>query len=93
MLDLSRYLPGPLVTRLLADLGARVIKVEPLDGDPMWGKMRQARLPDDQANPDRFQQGNRLAQTRLPDPIRGGRPFVDLGVGVAADAELRGRTE
>lgn len=33
--DLSRYLPGPLVTRLLADLGARVIKIEePTVGDP-----------------------------------------------------------
>lgn len=36
VVDLSRYLPGPLVTRLLADLGARVIKVEePKLGDPV----------------------------------------------------------
>ena len=35
VVDLSRYLPGPLVTRLLADLGARVLKVEePKLGDP-----------------------------------------------------------
>lgn len=35
VVDLSRYLPGPLVSRLLADLGARVIKVEePTLGDP-----------------------------------------------------------
>ncbi len=35
VVDLSRYLPGPLVARLLADLGARVIKVEePRLGDP-----------------------------------------------------------
>ena len=35
VVDLSRYLPGPLVTRLLGDLGARVIKVEePSLGDP-----------------------------------------------------------
>lgn len=35
VVDLSRYLPGPLVSRLLADLGARVIKVEePSLGDP-----------------------------------------------------------
>ena len=34
--DLSRYLPGPLVSRLLGDLGARVIKVEePILGDPV----------------------------------------------------------
>ena len=35
VVDLSRYLPGPLVARILADLGARVIKVEePKLGDP-----------------------------------------------------------
>lgn len=35
VVDFSRYLPGPLVTRLLSDLGARVIKVEePRLGDP-----------------------------------------------------------
>ena len=33
VLDLSRYLPGPLLTRILADLGARVIKVEPPQGE------------------------------------------------------------
>lgn len=36
MVDLSRYLPGPLVSRILADLGADVIKVEePKLGDPV----------------------------------------------------------
>ncbi len=36
VVDLSRYLPGPLVARLLGDLGARVIKVEePNLGDPV----------------------------------------------------------
>ncbi len=35
VVDLSRNLPGPLVSRLLGDLGARVIKVEePTLGDP-----------------------------------------------------------
>ncbi len=35
VVDLSRYLPGPLVSRILGDLGARVIKVEePQLGDP-----------------------------------------------------------
>ncbi len=34
--DFSRHLPGPLAARLLADLGARVIKVEePRSGDPV----------------------------------------------------------
>ncbi|HXT51322.1 MAG TPA: CaiB/BaiF CoA-transferase family protein, partial [Thermoanaerobaculia bacterium] len=36
VVDLTRHLPGPLGARLLADLGARVIKVEePQAGDPV----------------------------------------------------------
>ena len=35
VLDLSQYLPGPFATRLLADMGAEVIKVEPPAGDPL----------------------------------------------------------
>lgn len=51
VVDLSRYLPGPLVSRLLADLGARVIKIEePTLGDPsrlappVVGQERQSAL-------------------------------------------------
>lgn len=33
--DFSLYLPGPYATRLLADLGAEVTKVEPPRGDPI----------------------------------------------------------
>ena len=36
VVDLSRHLPGPLTARMLANLGARVIKVErPPHGDPV----------------------------------------------------------
>ena len=35
VLDLSWYLPGPFLTRILVDLGAEVWKVEPPQGDPL----------------------------------------------------------
>ncbi|WP_367110151.1 CaiB/BaiF CoA transferase family protein [uncultured Psychrobacter sp.] len=34
VVDLTRNLPGPFATRLLADLGANIIKIEPKNGDP-----------------------------------------------------------
>ena len=37
VVDLTRYLPGPYGTRLLADLGATIVRVEPPQGDPMRG--------------------------------------------------------
>lgn len=34
ILEIAYFLAGPFSTAILADMGARVIKVEPLDGDP-----------------------------------------------------------
>ncbi|OYY72778.1 CaiB/BaiF CoA-transferase family protein [Sphingomonas sp. 28-63-12] len=34
VVDLSQFLPGPMMTMMLADQGAEVFKVEPLGGDP-----------------------------------------------------------
>lgn len=34
VVDLSLFLPGPMMTMMMADQGAEVIKVEPLTGDP-----------------------------------------------------------
>ena len=35
VVDLSRYLPGPFASRELLELGARVVRLLPPDGDPM----------------------------------------------------------
>jgi CoA:oxalate CoA-transferase len=42
VLDLSRVLSGPLVGRIMADLGAEVLKVEPPEGDVsrFWGRVQ-----------------------------------------------------
>src|SRR6478736_10520756 len=34
VVDFTRYLPGPFASRELLRLGARVVKIEPPDGDP-----------------------------------------------------------
>lgn len=43
ILELGHYIAAPFATRLLADLGAEVIKIEPPDGDPVrgWGSTHQ----------------------------------------------------
>lgn len=49
VLDLSQYIPGPMATLFLADMGADVLKIEPPKGDEM-----QSLGPRDQAGQPTF---------------------------------------
>ncbi|WP_232333050.1 CaiB/BaiF CoA transferase family protein [Novosphingobium aquimarinum] len=41
IIEIGHFVAAPFATRLLADLGAEIIKIEPLTGDPVrqWGEM------------------------------------------------------
>ena len=47
VLEIGHFVAAPFCTRLLADLGAEVIKVEPPAGDPVrqWGKQVNGSAP------------------------------------------------
>lgn len=47
VLEIGHFVAAPFCTRLLADLGADVVKVEPLGGDPVrqWGEQRDGHSP------------------------------------------------
>lgn len=55
VLDLSRYLPGPFCTQILADFGAEVIKVE----DPRGGDLGRSLTPVIEGESARFPTVNR----------------------------------
>jgi crotonobetainyl-CoA:carnitine CoA-transferase CaiB-like acyl-CoA transferase len=46
VIEIDSWMAAPSAAAILADLGASVIKVEPLAGDPMRHKTRSIRLPD-----------------------------------------------
>lgn len=47
VVEIDSYMAAPSTGAILADLGARVIKVEPLTGDPMRGLGRPAKIQGD----------------------------------------------
>jgi crotonobetainyl-CoA:carnitine CoA-transferase CaiB-like acyl-CoA transferase len=46
VLELANWIAGPSAGAILADLGADVVKVEPLGGDSMRRRLRQPRVPE-----------------------------------------------
>lgn len=76
VVDLSRHLPGPLLTLLLADMGAEVIKIEPPGGD----EMREIGPRDAAGRPIYFEALNAGKSTRLIDlkKLEGQAEFLRL---------------
>ncbi|HXH20529.1 MAG TPA: CoA transferase [Dehalococcoidia bacterium] len=78
VLDLGSDIPGPYCARLLADFGADVIKVEPLEGDP---SRRTGPFPGDLPHPEKsglflYLNANKRGIT-LDYSTRSGRMLLD----------------
>lgn len=80
VLDLSQYIPGPYATRLLADLGADVIKIEQPGGDPLRTLAGPARIAPEYLA---MNGGKRVCELDLKDPL--GHASFDR---LLADADL-----
>lgn len=52
VIEFANFAAAPSATAIMADLGAEVIKVEAIGGDPIRGLMKQAKTPDGEHNPD-----------------------------------------
>jgi crotonobetainyl-CoA:carnitine CoA-transferase CaiB-like acyl-CoA transferase len=60
VLELAGWMAGPGAAAIMADLGADVVKIEPLRGDPMRGATRQPALPESRPAVDAsYQHDNR----------------------------------
>ena len=62
VVDLSQFLPGPMLTVMMADQGAEVIKIEPAAGDPA-----RQQLPDEAGQSVWFRNLNRGKQSIVLD--------------------------
>lgn len=52
VIEVDNWMAAPSCGAILADMGATVIKVEPLSGDPMRGMQRPVKLPDERKSYD-----------------------------------------
>lgn len=82
VIDLSQYLPGPYATRILCDLGAEVIKIEPPAGDPLR-KMFSANGDLDSPVYGLLNRGKSIARLDLKDP-----GIMDAFRAVVAEADV-----
>ena len=93
VLDLTQYVAGPFCTKLLADYGAEVIKVEwPGQGDP--GR-RLGPFPNDSPHPDtsglfRYLNGNKLGVTLDLKHTTGVKIFEELVGGPTWSSRVSG---
>lgn len=86
VLDLTRLLPGPYATLLLAELGAEVLKIEPPQGDPL--RRLPPYLSDGQSA--RFVALNRGKKSVVLDLKQAGDQEKFYALAAAADAVVEG---
>ncbi len=71
VVEIASFAAAPTAAAIMADLGADVIKVEAMGGDPIRGLLKQAKLPEGEYNPDHpFQfinRGKRSIELNLDD--------------------------
>jgi crotonobetainyl-CoA:carnitine CoA-transferase CaiB-like acyl-CoA transferase len=85
VLEIASWVAAPSCAALMADMGAEVVKVEPLGGDGMRGKLRQPAAPEGAAAHDiPFQLDNRGKSSIAVDlgDARGAALVQDLAAGV-----------
>ncbi|MEM8924037.1 MAG: CoA transferase [Actinomycetota bacterium] len=72
VVEIASFAAAPTAAAIMADLGAEVIKVEAIGGDPIRGLMKQAKVPEGEINPDYVFQfinrGKRSIELNLDDP-------------------------
>lgn len=60
VIEVANWVAAPSTAAMMADMGADVVKVEPLRGDAMRRRLRQPRLPEGSTSIDNpFHQDNR----------------------------------
>src|SRR5690606_16524632 len=77
VVDRTMFVAGPFCTMLLADLGADVVKVEPLEGDPVRSSAIGPTIGGASAQFHSYNRGKRSIAINLKAPA-GREAFLDL---------------